>query len=98
MFRVGNTRLLLAIARQNQQSFAVGVQPASDINALERNEFIQRPPSAFRRELTEDAVRLVEENDSGHGGWISGGYGGLQFSPIFPVDRTINPSFYALPP
>jgi hypothetical protein len=63
VFRVGDLRLQLAVVGQDQQPFAVGIEPAGNIDALDRDELIERPPLAFRRELAEDAVGLVEEND-----------------------------------
>jgi hypothetical protein len=64
--RIGDLRLQLAVVGQDQQPLAVGIEPAGNINILDRNELIQRPPLALRGELAEDAVGLVEEDDFGH--------------------------------
>jgi hypothetical protein len=52
-----------AIVGQDQQAFAVGVEPARRIDLRNRNEVFQRRLAAFRAELAKNAVRFVEEND-----------------------------------
>ena len=62
--RVGNMRLELAVVGQQQQAFAVRIQPAGHIHTGNRDEVLEPAPPPFRRELAEHAVGLVEENQA----------------------------------
>ena len=70
---LGNARLQLAIVGEQQQAFAVGIQPPGDIDAGHRNQAFQPLPAPFVGKLAEVAVGLVEEEYSGH--WKSTNHG-----------------------
>ena len=60
---VGELMLQLAIAGEQQQPLAIGIQAPSGINAFDRNEGGQAVPTAslFRGELAQYPVGLVKQ-------------------------------------
>jgi hypothetical protein len=60
---VGEPLLQSAVAGEEQEPFAVGIQATSRIHLWNGDEIRQAPPAAarFRRELAQHSVGLVEE-------------------------------------
>jgi hypothetical protein len=61
-------RLQAAIIGQQQESFAVGVQPSGGVDAGQVDELRQSAPASGRSELAGDAPGLVEEQKTGGAG------------------------------
>ena len=67
--RIGDARLQPAVVGQQQQPFAVAVQPAGGIDAGHIDEVRQRRARGLRclvGELAEHAIGLVEQDQPGH--------------------------------
>ena len=62
---VRNPRLQGAVVGQQQQAFAVGVQPAGYINAGHLDDVFQTAPATLGRELTQHALGLVQADQAG---------------------------------
>jgi len=73
LFETGVAQPVLdaTVVGQNQQSLAVPIQPASRIDAGDRNEILEARATLAVPELGENPVGLVEEKDAGHGSMIT---------------------------
>ena len=70
--RVGNAGLQPAVAREQQQTFAVRVQPPGDVHTGQIDEIPQTAPTPFGCELAQYALGLVEQHQLD--GWSVGGW------------------------
>ena len=60
--RVGNFGLQAAVSREQQQAFAVGVQPPGGINIGQSDKLFQRAVFFVRAELADNPIGLVEND------------------------------------
>jgi len=66
---IGESLLQVAVAGEQQQAFAVGIEAAGSVDIRNVDEIGQAPPAAsrLRRELAENPVGLVEQKGGGQG-------------------------------
>ena len=57
----------LAIGGEQQQAFAVGVEPAGHIHTGQVDEILEAAPAPFGRELAQHAIGFVETDQHGAG-------------------------------
>ena len=63
--RVGDAGLQRAVAGQQQQALAVGIEPARRMHAGQVDELLEPAPAPLGRELAEHAIGFMEADEAG---------------------------------